>query len=85
MRRCSVLRFGGSKQLGVNPTYWWAVVRACHFSPGHHKVELYMDGALFATTEAHACEKSSVSREFVPCTSRFPTPNPHGCQLGKHP
>lgn len=32
-----------------------------------------MDGALFATTEAHACEKSSVSREFVPCTSRFPT------------
>lgn len=46
-----VLTFGGSKEFSVNPTYWWTFTHASHFSPGHHKVELYMDGALFASDE----------------------------------
>lgn len=46
-----VLTFGGSKEFSVNPSYWWAFTHASHFSPGHHKVELYMDGALFASDE----------------------------------
>jgi hypothetical protein len=44
-----LLTFGSTKSFDTNPTYWWAYVHASHFSPGHHKIELYIDDKLVAS------------------------------------
>ena len=45
------LTFGGTRTFDTNPTYWWAYVHASHFSPGPHKVELYIDDRLVASKD----------------------------------
>ena len=45
------LTFDGQQQFDVSPTHWWAYVHVSHFTPGHHRAELYIDDQLFASGE----------------------------------
>ena len=46
-----VFSFGGVKTFTTSPMYWWTFVHTAHFSPGHFRVEFYLDDRLLAYVE----------------------------------